>query len=568
MNSASTHFRCQESTFRFWLLLFLISGAELAIAEGKNLPFPSLYRNSEVFEAALAREKMPPPKGRQVTGITVPHHLLAIDLIAQGFYLASGRSYDRVIILSPDHFRSTRKPFATSSRDFKTVFGRVSTDVSAVGDLRKRCGLVEESDLFDREHGIQAILPFIAHFFPDTKLIPIVIRAHSDPQDWRELVEAMKPLVTEHTLVIQSTDFSHYLPETIANRRDQETMNVLATGRLEPLAELIQPDHLDAKAAQWIHLAIQNEVHQAGLTVVAHGNANQYAASPLEECTSYILQIFEKNAANQSPWPLRNGDSLYFFAGDTFFGRYFTHLAADPAHAEKVQEKILHLTGGAPLIVNLEGVLSSDSATLLDSRELVMPEKLTLDWLEKLNVVGVSLANNHAHDRGEKGFLHTRNVLEKHQFAVVGDGELHDFGRFKLAALTDLSNQSSPYTDRLAPGPIENALRGEHAAPVFCFLHWGQEWTALPGAREEDVTQFLFNAGTSAIIGSHPHTAGIGIEAFRGGKCARAYSLGNFLFDQRDPRASGGLVAVRFFETGTYALRWIPLRNLFADQSP
>jgi len=572
MNSARTQFRCQEANLRFWLGLLLISwvvfGTGKATAEGDAKPFPSLYQLGEVFEASLEKEKTESPIGRQVTGITVPHHLLAPDLIARGFSLASGGSYDRIILLSPDHFRRARKPFATTARDFRTVLGPVLSDSSAVGDLRRRCALVEESDLFGKEHGIQAILPFIAHFFPDTKVIPIVIRVDSDPQDWRELVEDLKPLITDRTLVIQSTDFSHYLPETIATRRDQETMNVLATGSLELLSRLIQPDHLDAKAAQWIHQAIQTEVFQATLAIVSHSNANQYAASPLEDSTSYLLQVFEKNAASQPPWPPREGEALYFFAGDTFLGRNFTHLAANPDYAKKARQRILRLTGGAPLIVNLEGVMSSVPSSDPDTRQLIMPETLTLDWLKKLNVVGVSLANNHAHDRGEKGYLRTRELLQQHHIAVIGDGEVHDFGRFNLAAFTDLSNQRPPYTRMLEPEQVEPALLGKNSPPLFCFLHWGREWSATPGAREEALTQLLFDAGASAIVGSHPHTAGTGIESFRGGRCARAYSMGNFLFDQRDPRASGGLVEARFFATGTYALRWIPLGNLFREQSP
>ena len=62
------------------------------------------------------------PKG--VTGITVPHHLLAADLIARGFWAASAGDYDRIIPMSPDHFRKVdRAPFATTREDLETVLG-------------------------------------------------------------------------------------------------------------------------------------------------------------------------------------------------------------------------------------------------------------------------------------------------------------------------------------------------------------------------------------------------------------------------------------------------------------
>ncbi len=41
------------------------------------------------------------------------------------------------------------------------------------------------------------------------------------------------------------------------------------------------------------------------------------------------------------------------------------------------------------------------------------------------------------------------------------------------------------------------------------------------------------------------------------------YSLGNFMFDQREDRADGALAEMRIFEQGTTALRLIPIPNLF-----
>ena len=39
--------------------------------------------------------------------------------------------------------------------------------------------------------------------------------------------------------------------------------------------------------------------------------------------------------------------------------------------------------------------------------------------------------------------------------------------------------------------------------------------------------------------------------------------LGNLFFDQRGSRGSGALLEVRFFRQGTFAMRLIPVPNLF-----
>src|SRR4051794_160320 len=63
---------------------------------------PSLYSDGQPFLAAIEAER---PKRKQdipITGVTVPHHLLAADLIARGFWAASGKAYRRILVLSPD----------------------------------------------------------------------------------------------------------------------------------------------------------------------------------------------------------------------------------------------------------------------------------------------------------------------------------------------------------------------------------------------------------------------------------------------------------------------------------
>jgi predicted class III extradiol MEMO1 family dioxygenase len=105
------------------LLAFELS---TAVASGAQPHFAAMYDDPSAFEEALAKESPSPPTGHRVTGITVPHHLVAADLIARGFRCASAGTYERIILLSPDHFRRSRLPFATSRGAFETVFGDVA----------------------------------------------------------------------------------------------------------------------------------------------------------------------------------------------------------------------------------------------------------------------------------------------------------------------------------------------------------------------------------------------------------------------------------------------------------
>ena len=108
-----------------WLLVALC-GVEAARADNPFLP----TQDPAPILAAIAKEKpaFTPPAG--VTGITVPHHLLAADLIARGFWAASAGHYRRVILISPDHFRKVSKAFGTTREDLRSVFGTVASDTA------------------------------------------------------------------------------------------------------------------------------------------------------------------------------------------------------------------------------------------------------------------------------------------------------------------------------------------------------------------------------------------------------------------------------------------------------
>src|SRR5256885_10394901 len=81
-------------------------------------PFGAMYADGTALLESIAREQPSARPDLRVTGISVPHHLLAADLIARGFWAASANTYERVIVLSPDHFNRSRRPMATTRRHF------------------------------------------------------------------------------------------------------------------------------------------------------------------------------------------------------------------------------------------------------------------------------------------------------------------------------------------------------------------------------------------------------------------------------------------------------------------
>lgn len=539
-------------------ILLLLAAVVPASAGTCDGAVPPLYDDAARFETAIAAEAAYPVAAVRLTGVTVPHHLVAAHLIARGLRAASAGGYRRVILLSPDHQRRFRFA-ATTDADFETVFGRLHTDAAAAREL-EAAGIERICDL-TAEHGLQAVLPFIRHYMPDARIVPVIVSARSMPADWDRLVEALAPLVDDATLVVQSTDFSHYHPAAIARRFDQNVLNVIASGSLEALAGMTQPDHLDSTGSMYVQMKLQQTVHDARPIAIASQNQQAMASRPLAETTGYIVLLFGRFAATDAIH--EPGAEIVYFAGDTQFARAMVPALSDTDAAERLVETVLERTRGRPLIVNLEGVVLPNVPEGMPHLTLAMPDTLAVAMLGRLNVVAAGLANNHAMDLGDTGYAETGAALDRAGIARPGQGERVDIGALSIVALTDIESSGPPYTDLIGDALVSRLAIGDGSRTVVAFVHWGREYVAGPSQREAGLAEAMRLAGASLIVGAHPHVASDRLEALAGGEALMAYSLGNFIFDQPAETSNGRLLEVRLFEQGTWFARTIELPNLF-----
>ena len=542
------------------LLLLAAAPAFAAACPEEGARYPAFYPGPALFESAIAAEEAHPPSPVRLSGIVMPHHLVVPRLIARGFRAASGFDYDRVILLAPDHFfRLGNAAFATTRHGFDTMLGPVDIDADAVGGLLARGAAA--SCLFSDDHGVRALLPFLRHALPQAKLVPVAISVRSKAEDWRRLAALLAPLAGEKTLIVQSTDFSHYHPHGRARQFDQHVLNLLAEGDPEKLARLDQPDHLDSLGSLQVNMMLQREVYGATPAVLASENQQQHTRARLAETTSYMLIAFGRFGPADAPHEPEA--EVYYLAGDAHFGRAVTRALTDADAAERVAQAVLSRTRGRPLILNLEGVILPNVPEALPHMTIAMPQELAIPWLKRLNVAAVGLANNHTLDLGPSGLDETRAALDEAGIPHFGQGERFDLGGLSVVGLTDLDSNGPPYTDLLTPELLDRLAVADATRPVVAFAHWGREYVTAPSPRETALAQEMRLRGATVIAGAHPHVADGRLVALGGGDTIMAYSLGNFLFDQPADRASGTLLELRVFPQGTVSARLIDLPNLF-----
>ena len=147
-------------------------------------------------------------------------------LTAEAWAAARGAMADRILILSPSH-KHRFDGLAVAAHGAVALPGmRIRLDRAAARALVKAGLAVEDEDAFAQEHGIDTQLPFARALFPKVPVLPVVIGA-CDAAAVARLVDAVMAMEGE-TLVVLSSDLSHFLTETEAQKRD-----VLTAARIE-----------------------------------------------------------------------------------------------------------------------------------------------------------------------------------------------------------------------------------------------------------------------------------------------------------------------------------------------
>jgi AmmeMemoRadiSam system protein B len=135
----------------------------------------------------------------------------------------------RVVLLGPAHRVRVRGLALPGVQGFRTPLGDVGVDdraLASIGGLRQ----ISTSALAHaQEHSLEVQLPFLQRVLGDFSLVPLVV-GDASPDEVAEVLEQLWG--GDETLVVVSSDLSHYLPHDVAQRLDASTAQRLVEGNL------------------------------------------------------------------------------------------------------------------------------------------------------------------------------------------------------------------------------------------------------------------------------------------------------------------------------------------------
>src|SRR5512133_1875970 len=130
-------------------------------------------------------------------------------------------SIRRVILLGPVHRVPVRGLALPGVAAFDTPLGRIAIDQNAVASIAHMPQVVVSRAAHAQEHSLEVQLPFLQAVLDDFKLVPLAV-GDATPAQVAEVLEALWG--GPETLIVISSDLSHFLPYDTAQAVDRDTV--------------------------------------------------------------------------------------------------------------------------------------------------------------------------------------------------------------------------------------------------------------------------------------------------------------------------------------------------------
>jgi MEMO1 family protein len=168
--------------------------------------------------------------------LVVPHagYLFSGQIAGDGFKQVEGESYETVVLLGPNHTTPGFQKIAVyNGRAFQTPLGTAEVDRPFVKALLTACiDCTVDDRVHKDEHSIEVQIPFVQILFPKARIVPVIVSS-ADPALCARFGEALAAVMkTRRTLIVASSDLSHYPSASQAEDVDQKILTAMT--RLDP----------------------------------------------------------------------------------------------------------------------------------------------------------------------------------------------------------------------------------------------------------------------------------------------------------------------------------------------
>ncbi len=226
-----------------------------------------------------SREPFPGP-----VGLIVPHagYPYSGPVAAHGYrWMGKLGRPEAVVIVGTNHSGLGPEASLLAEGGWSTPLGTVEVDVELGGrilDASER--LQENRSAFLREHSIEVQLPFLQGLWgSDFSIVPICLKDQGR-EVAADLAAALAETVSPETLLIASTDFSHYEAQEVAEEKDARAIGSIMNREIDELYERVRDHHISicgyGAIAVLLDFALREDLHPTQLKYATSGEVAGY----------------------------------------------------------------------------------------------------------------------------------------------------------------------------------------------------------------------------------------------------------------------------------------------------
>jgi AmmeMemoRadiSam system protein B/AmmeMemoRadiSam system protein A len=171
------------------------------------------------------------PANKKLKALILPHAGYAYSgwTAAHAVFMLPGKQFSKVILMGPDHYIGFRNGAISDVSAYDTPLGTTKLHPDAA-TLRTGSNLFQAIPASDRaEHSLEMVLLFLQSYIENLQIVPIVVGPTQIPQ----FADALEGIRDANSLLVVSSDLSHFLSYDEAVERDRETIRWIT--KLSPI---------------------------------------------------------------------------------------------------------------------------------------------------------------------------------------------------------------------------------------------------------------------------------------------------------------------------------------------
>ena len=250
-----------------------------------------------------------------IVAIIVPHagYVYSGQIDADAYNQVKQNKYDVIVVLGTNHTTAGFSGISVYPKgEFATPIGSVKIDDEAADELLKKDDNVSTNLVVQaKEHSIEVQVPFIKYLFPQARILPIIVgepNIEMCTHFGKALAEVLKD---KKTLIVASSDLSHYPKFDDAIKVDNKTLRTIASLNMENIVSEMQ-DQLGNSVPQLVTcacgeapiiaaIAYAKEIGVNSASIISYSNSGYCSVGTTDRVVGYGAVVISKGKTFPQP---------------------------------------------------------------------------------------------------------------------------------------------------------------------------------------------------------------------------------------------------------------------------